>query len=108
MLSAQLVRVGKPEDLGRRRKRSHSVGLAMCVGLVMLSSTVIGGTKVLIYTKVTKAGEMAQLLRALTALPEVPSSIPSNHMVAHNHLQWDLMPSPGVCEDSYRVIICVK
>jgi hypothetical protein len=32
------------------------------------------------------AGEMAQQLRALTALPEVLSSIPSNHMVAHNHL----------------------
>jgi hypothetical protein len=34
----------------------------------------------------TGAGEMAQQLRALTALPEVLSSIPSNHMVAHNHL----------------------
>jgi hypothetical protein len=33
-----------------------------------------------------EAGEMAQRLRALTALPEVLSSIPSNHMVAHNHL----------------------
>jgi hypothetical protein len=32
------------------------------------------------------AGEMAQWLEALTALPEVLSSIPSNHMVAHNHL----------------------
>ena len=32
------------------------------------------------------AGEIAQRLRALTALPEVLSSIPSNHMVAHNHL----------------------
>jgi hypothetical protein len=32
------------------------------------------------------AGEMAQRLRALTALPEVLSSIPSHHMVAHNHL----------------------
>ena len=32
--------------------------------------------------KVPKAGEMAQWLRALTALPEVLSSIPSNH----NHL----------------------
>jgi hypothetical protein len=32
------------------------------------------------------AGEMAQLLRALTVLPEVLSSIPNNHMVAHNHL----------------------
>jgi hypothetical protein len=29
--------------------------------------------------------EMAQQLRALTALPEVLSSIPSTHM-AHNHL----------------------
>jgi hypothetical protein len=30
--------------------------------------------------------EMAQQLRTLTALPKIPSSIPSNHMVAHNHL----------------------
>jgi hypothetical protein len=44
---------------------------------------------------------MAQWLRALTALPEVLSSIPSNHMVAHNHLLWDPMPSSGVSEDSY-------
>jgi len=35
---------------------------------------------------ILEAGEMAQQLRALTALPEVLSSIPSNHMVAHNHL----------------------
>jgi hypothetical protein len=35
----------------------------------------------------TRAGEMAQWLRALSALPEVLSSIPSNHMVAHNHLR---------------------
>jgi hypothetical protein len=34
-----------------------------------------------------EAGKMAQGLRvrALTALPEALSSIPSNHMVAHNH-----------------------
>ena len=32
-----------------------------------------------------RAGEMAQQLRAPTALPEVLSSIPSNHMVAYNH-----------------------
>jgi hypothetical protein len=32
------------------------------------------------------SGEIAQQLRALTALPEVLSSIPRNHMVAHNHL----------------------
>ena len=30
-------------------------------------------------------GAMAQQLGALTALPEVMSSNPSNHMVAHNH-----------------------
>jgi hypothetical protein len=34
----------------------------------------------------TQAGEMAGRLKALTALPEVLSSIPSNHMVAHSHL----------------------
>jgi hypothetical protein len=33
-----------------------------------------------------RAGEMAQRLRALTALSKVLSSNPSNHMVAHNHL----------------------
>ena len=32
------------------------------------------------------AEEMAQWLRVLTALPEDLSSIPSIHMVAHNHL----------------------
>jgi len=37
-------------------------------------------------TALHRAGETAQQLRALTALLEVPSSIPSNHMVAHNHL----------------------
>ena len=30
--------------------------------------------------------QTAQRLRALPAVPEVLSSIPSNHMVAHNHL----------------------
>jgi hypothetical protein len=33
-----------------------------------------------------RAGEMAKRLRTLTALPKVLSSIPSNHMVAHNLL----------------------
>jgi hypothetical protein len=33
-----------------------------------------------------RAREMAQWLRALIALPEVPVLIPSNHMVAHSHL----------------------
>jgi hypothetical protein len=31
------------------------------------------------------AGEMSQQVGALTALPKVLSSNPSNHMVAHNH-----------------------
>jgi hypothetical protein len=31
-------------------------------------------------------GEMTQWLRALTTLLEVLSSIPSNHMVAHNNI----------------------
>jgi len=43
-------------------------------------------TTVQMYYKIFRAGEMAQWLRALTALPEVLSSIPSNHVVAHNHL----------------------
>jgi hypothetical protein len=36
--------------------------------------------------KPEKAREMTQQLRIMTALPKVLSSIPSNHMVAHNHL----------------------
>jgi len=51
---------------------------------------------------------MAQRLRALTILPEVLSSIPSNYMVAHNHLSWDLMPSLGVSEDSDSVPTYMK
>jgi hypothetical protein len=54
------------------------------------------------------AGEMAQWLGALTALPKVLSSIPNNHMVAHNHLQCDLTPSSGVSEDNYSVPIYIK
>jgi hypothetical protein len=33
-----------------------------------------------------RAGEMAQQLRTLAALPEVMSSIPSNYMASQNHL----------------------
>jgi hypothetical protein len=33
-----------------------------------------------------RAGEMAHRLKAPAVLPEVLSSIPSNHMVAQNHL----------------------
>ena len=39
---------------------------------------------------------LSDWLRALAALPEVRSSIPSNHMVAYNHLKGDLMPSSGL------------
>jgi hypothetical protein len=31
---------------------------------------------------------------------EVLSSIPCSHMVAHNHLQWGLMPSSDVSEET--------
>jgi len=41
------------------------------------------------------AGKMVQQLRAVAAPPEVLGSVPSNHMVAHNHLQWEPMPSSG-------------
>jgi hypothetical protein len=41
-------------------------------------------------------GEMTQLLRALTGLPKVLSSNPSNHMMAHNHLY------------SYSVLVYIK
>ena len=52
---------------------------------------------------VNRAGEMAQRVRALTALPKVLSSNPSN-MVAHNHPQRDPMTSSSVSEDSYSVL----
>jgi DMSO reductase anchor subunit len=39
----------------------------------------------MVIMKIEGAGEMAQRLRALTALPKVLSSNLSNHMVAHNH-----------------------
>jgi hypothetical protein len=29
-------------------------------------------------------------------------------MVALNHLKWDLMPSPGVSEDSYSALTYIK
>jgi hypothetical protein len=35
--------------------------------------------------EISWAGEMAQWVRALTTLPKVLSSNPTNHMVAHNH-----------------------
>jgi len=53
----------------RRKKRKRKRTTETC-----FTNTIVG------------AGEMAQGLRALSALPEVLSSNPSNHMVTHNHL----------------------
>jgi hypothetical protein len=49
---------------------------------------------------------MVQQLRALSALPEVLSSIPSNHMVAHNIYTGICAPfwNPGIHAD--RALIC--
>jgi hypothetical protein len=41
--------------------------------------------KIVLRERENWAGEMAQQLRALTALLKVLSSNPSNHMVVHNH-----------------------
>jgi hypothetical protein len=78
--------------------------------LYVQASSVLVFTEVMFLTqRVTLgAGEMAQLLRALTALPEVPSSVPRNHMVANKHLVMASMPSSGVSEDSNSVLIYIK
>jgi hypothetical protein len=47
------------------------------------NSNLISG--IFLLKMISGAGEMAQRLRALTALPKVLSSNPSNHIVAHNH-----------------------
>jgi hypothetical protein len=48
---------------------------------------------------------MAQQLRALTTLPKVLSSNPSNHMAAYSHPWLDLTPSSLVSEVSYSVLM---
>jgi hypothetical protein len=50
------------------------------------------------------AGEIAQWLRALTALPKVLSSIPSNYMVAHKPSTMGSDAS-GVSKDSDSVLM---
>ena len=77
-------------SLGRLRQKNH------CMVWASLSSKHKG-----------RAGEMAQRVRAQTALLKVLSSNFSNHMVAHNHPWWDLMPSSGVSEDSYSVLCII-
>ena len=54
------------------------------------------------------AAVMVQWLGTLTVLSEVLSLIPSYHMVAHNHLEWDLMPSSDVSEDCDNVCTYIK
>jgi hypothetical protein len=44
------------------------------------------GHEIILFKLHPWAVEMAQWVRALNALPEVLSSIPSNYMEAHNHL----------------------
>ena len=51
-----------------------------------------------------RAEEMAQWLRALTALLEILSSIPRNHMVAHN-LLYSVMGSDALF---YSVLTYIK
>jgi hypothetical protein len=41
-------------------------------------------------------------------LPDVLISIPSNYMVAHNHLLWGPINFSGVSENSYSVLINIK
>jgi len=60
------------------------------------------------HKKFLKAGEMARRLKAQTVFPAVLSSIPSNPLVAHNHLWWDLAPSSAVSEDSDSVLMYTR
>jgi hypothetical protein len=69
---------GEDSCLGEGRKKWHSLfekklGRAFaCVPAVR--------------SAINRAGEMAQWLRTLTTVPEVPSSIPNNHVVTQDHL----------------------
>ena len=52
--------------------------------LLLLIKMVRSGAELRVYC--SRAGEMAQLCRGLSAPPEVLGSIPSSHVAAHNHL----------------------
>jgi hypothetical protein len=65
-----------PLSLALRRQRQMDLyGLEASQGYIVRRYVSI---------KQNRAAEMAQRVRALTALLKVLSSIPSNHMVAHN------------------------
>jgi hypothetical protein len=52
------------------------------------------------------SGEMSQRLRALAALPEVLSSIPSNHMVApYNEIWCPLLACRHTCRQNALYIV---
>jgi hypothetical protein len=55
------------------------------IKIMALDTQVSGGGSVPLESS-SWAGEMAQPLRALSALSEILSSVLSNHIVAHNHL----------------------
>ena len=66
-----------PLSLALRRQRQMDLyGLEASQGYIVRRYVSI---------KQNRAAEMAQRVRALTALLKVLSSNPSNHMVAHNH-----------------------
>ena len=51
-----------------------------------------------VYYRINEGGrvrpeEMAQSLRALAILTQDMRSITGNHIVAHSHMYWDLVPS---------------
>jgi hypothetical protein len=79
----------------KQRERSvgdyvHGGSTANAMELLYMSAIWLEASKlcdiVIPSSHVSWAGEMAQWLRALTAFPEVQSSNPSNHMMAHSHL----------------------
>jgi hypothetical protein len=69
----------------KKKKRSTSEGMLAPSWTKAGSTSVCGVCKR--KKKMLRAREMAHRLRILIALPMALSSNPSNHMVAHNHLQ---------------------
>jgi hypothetical protein len=62
------------------------VRIVLVKNLGLVPSTHAGKTPIHIKSFFKKRNGLKRWLSALTALPEVLSSIPSNHMEAHNHL----------------------
>jgi hypothetical protein len=61
--------------------------MMMMMMMMMMINKQLEQHTIITYLKLVNWGwRDAQWLRALTALSEVLSSIPSNHMVTHNHL----------------------